>query len=72
MKQIIKHGNVVIRFTCRECQCIYECNKDDYAKAIEYDDENKNEIVSLHYYATCPECNAMNSVTKAPSMRIIF
>lgn len=64
MKHIVKHGNNVLRFTCRECRCVYECDKDSYAEAIERNDEN--EIVALHYYAICPECGTMNSVTKAP------
>lgn len=68
MKHIVKHGNNILRFTCRECRCVYECDKEDYAEAIERDDENKNEIIALHYYAICPECDLLNAITKTPPM----
>lgn len=65
MIRIVKHGNDMIRFTCRECRCIFECDREDYTETVERDDEYG--VVALHYYATCPECDKTNVVTKAPS-----
>lgn len=65
MIRIVKHGNTVLRFTCRDCRCVYECDKEDYEKVIERNGEG--EIIALYYYATCPECDKTNVVTKAPS-----
>lgn len=47
--KIEKIKNIVKRFKCRTCECIFEADKDEYS--IRQCDYNETE-----YYCICPNC----------------
>jgi len=54
MKKIIKPGRkgiltTIKRFRCLKCDCIFECDKDEYRTSMRYD--------SIEYFSYCPECS---------------
>ena len=53
--KIIKEGDLkflqkVKTFTCHNCGCIFEANKNEYKMGMQYNEE--------YYYCICQFCNA--------------
>lgn len=53
--KIITHGKC-LRFTCPECQCIFQAVK--HEKCVEYRDYGYDLQPMTGFYAACPECGA--------------
>lgn len=46
--EIEKIKNIVKRFKCRTCECIFEADKTEY--------ESEEEYTYMRYYCKCPNC----------------
>lgn len=44
--EIEKTKNIIKRFKCRTCECIFEADKTEY----------ESEVISMTYYCKCPNC----------------